>query len=269
MLQPKNITTSGTKKGKNDNVLFQRPSYTSTGDLYKSQSAMLLRKFNASDSSVKHEAPFRSLVATKEKLYKASYIHLAEKIALKKNYRDEDGRVKLAPPNIVTQPSKPGIPGRGSLLGRHPEHKPDLYEAWRLKDRVEREESKAKMQEQPFRSRVPSHDTICKVSSVLAEDVPLLPKPPVPKQPPALVHEKPFTSNKPPRSGFNCTLSKYPPHMPNPPKRIIRRLPRTESDTTSAHPAFKMTYKLKSRPSSSIALNHKNLKSSFPSLFRK
>ena len=79
-------------------MLFGKPSYVSTGDLYKSNSATLLRKFNASDSKIKHDTAFRPLVATKEKLHKASYEHLADHLTVKKNYKDVDGRVKLGPP---------------------------------------------------------------------------------------------------------------------------------------------------------------------------
>lgn len=270
-IQPPNITTKKLKRGKNDDVLFKKPSYVTTGgDLYKSNSAMLLRKFDASASKVAHEGgAFRPLVAIKEKLYKASYEHLSEHLATKKNFRDEDGRVKLAPPQINTTGLKIGKIGKGCTFGGTPSHRPDLYEEWRLKQRAQREENQSKLQEAPFKSRVPSLDTICKNSAVYAEDVKLLPKPPAVKKPPQVVHDQPFTTNKPPRSGYNCTLSQYPKHVPCPPKPKSRPLA-ADPNSDAPPPPFKMTHKCnKSRPSTSIVLNTKNLKHAFPSIFKK
>lgn len=51
-----------------------------------------------------------------------------ERVEVKKNYRDEDGHVKLAPRNIITNPPKKGEVGKQTTFGGNLAHMPDLYD---------------------------------------------------------------------------------------------------------------------------------------------
>lgn len=102
----------------------------------------------------------------------------------------------------------------------------------------------------------------------MGEDVPIAAKPPVPKKQPSFQHDAPFRPcAKPPRSGHLCSISKFPEHVPCPPREKVRK--RKLEDEPDAPPAFKGTHKYKSRPSSSVATNLRNLKASYSSLFRR
>lgn len=265
---PRNFTTKKLKKGKIDAVLFQKPSYICTGDLYKSRSVMQLRTVSK-DGYLKagHEAPFKPVKNPKEKLYKASYVHQNERTDIKKNHRDEDGAVIIETRNIITNPPKQGLVGRQTTFGGNLPHMADEYDYGKVVAKKEFLDHKAKEQEKPFSQRVGSMKVFNKVKLVYGEDVILLPKPTPVKHVPAVTHDMPFRPSKPPRSGYACTIEPYPEHKANPPKRIVRKI-RLDGDPEPA-PAFKFTHKYKSRPMTSIACNLKNLKSSFPSIFKK
>ncbi len=80
------------------------------------------------------------------------------------------------------------------------------------------------------------------------------------------MHDTPFKPAKPPRSGFKCTIGGYPEYKANPEKVIIRK--RKVDGDPEPLPAFKPTYHLRTRPSTSIATNIKNIKAAFPSVFK-
>jgi len=71
----------------------------------------------------------------------------------------------------------------------------------------------------------------------------------------------------PARSGVFCTLAKFPEFMPNPPKEVTRK--KEVEGEPEAKPSFKMTHKRKTVATASVATNYRNLKASFPSVFRK
>ncbi len=102
---------------------------------------------------------------------------------------------------------------------------------------------------------------------VFGEDVPLPHKKPLPKPLPAVTHDVPFKPSKPPRSGYNCSLTAYPAYIPCPPKEIRRKV-KLEEDK-DAPPAFRPTHKYKSKPSIPIATNLKNLRAAYPSALKK
>jgi len=80
-------------------------------------------------------------------------------------------------------------------------------------------------------------------------------------------HERAWRPSMPPRSGVYCSLAKFPPFMPNPPKELHRK--KTVEGEPEAPPPFKMTHKRKTVPTASVATNFRNLKASYPSIFRK
>lgn len=123
------------------------------------------------------------------------------------------------------------------------------------------------MQEKPFSQRVRSQPQFATIKQVFGEDVPLPHKQPKPQAEPAVTHDVPFKPSKPPRSGYNCSLTAYPAYMPCPPKEIKRKVKLAESNDEP--PAFRPTYKYKSKPCVSITTNLKNIRKSFPSVFKK
>jgi len=74
------------------------------------------------------------------------------------------------------------------------------------------------------------------------------------------LHDKPFKPANPPKKGNQQTLDKFPPYMPNPPVEKKRKKP-VEGEEVEERPGFKATYKGLSRPTPSVALNVRNLKS--------
>jgi len=84
--------------------------------------------------------------------------------------------------------------------------------------------------------------------------------------PPPMVQEVPFKPAKPPRRGYSCTLEKFPQYMENPLKFTERKRP---VEGEEASPAFRSATHFKSRPTPSVVCNLRNMKSSFPSVFRK
>jgi len=83
---------------------------------------------------------------------------------------------------------------------------------------------------------------------------------------PPMEQEVAFKPAKPSRSGVNCTLEKFPAYMENPLKFTERKRP-VEGEENP--PAFKSAKNVNSRPTPSVVTNMRNLKSSFPSVFRK
>ena len=81
-----------------------------------------------------------------------------------------------------------------------------------------------------------------------------------------MVHDKPFRPTNPPKRGYNKTLAKFPPYKEDPKKPITRRMPvEGEPDI----PKFKPSHNGKTRPTPSVATNMRNIRTSFPSLFRR
>lgn len=83
---------------------------------------------------------------------------------------------------------------------------------------------------------------------------------------PPMEQEVAFKPAKPARTGHSCTFDKFPQYMENPLKFTERKVP-VEGEEVA--PAFKSATKYRSRPSPSVVTNVRNLKASFPSLFRR
>lgn len=80
-------------------------------------------------------------------------------------------------------------------------------------------------------------------------------------------HDRPFRPSNPPKVGHNKTLAAFPDYKENPLKFTTRK--KTEEGGEDEKPAFKMTHVFKTRPTPSVQTNLRNLKTSFPSVFRK
>ena len=80
------------------------------------------------------------------------------------------------------------------------------------------------------------------------------------------MHERAFRLPNPAKKGYKGTINPFPQHVPDPPvekKRVIK------NEDAEEIPAFKMTKKTNTRPTPSIATNVRNLKASFPAMFRR
>ena len=81
-----------------------------------------------------------------------------------------------------------------------------------------------------------------------------------------LEHDKPFKPSHPPRQvTTEKTIGKFPSWKGEPPKEITRKAP----EDPDAPKKFKPTHNNKTAPCPSVATNFRNLKSSFPTVFRR
>lgn len=168
-----------------------------------------------------HEAPFRPTIDPKEKVHRAPYIHMSDRVEVKRNFRDIDGHVIVQPRQIITNPPKKGTVGKQVYLGEKFGHMPDEYDNSKLEATKAFKAAKAKEQEKPFSQKVRSMPYFATIKQAFGEDVQLAPKKSPSPSKPAVTHDMPFRPPiNPPKSGYNCTLSKHPEYKPCPPKVV-------------------------------------------------
>lgn len=81
------------------------------------------------------------------------------------------------------------------------------------------------------------------------------------------LHDKPFRPSHPSKRGkIKGTLDKFPEYLPNPPVELKRKVV-VEGEEEDVPPGFKVTHRIKTRPTPSVATNYRNLKASYPSAF--
>ena len=78
-------------------------------------------------------------------------------------------------------------------------------------------------------------------------------------------HDAPFKPSNPPKKGYNKTIDKFPPYKEDPMKPTMRKKTEEGADERK----WKPTHNKKTIPSTSITTNYRNLKTEFPSVFRK
>ena len=81
-----------------------------------------------------------------------------------------------------------------------------------------------------------------------------------------MMQEFAFKPAKPARSGVSCTFENFPKYMENPVTQTTRK---RVVEGEESPKAFRSPTHFRSRPTPSVATNLRNLKSSFPSIFRK
>jgi len=91
-----------------------------------------------------HDKPFSPVKDPHQKV-KAEFEHKTDLNVIKKNYRDEDNRVKIEPRNFLTNPPRKGQVGKGTSFGGTLPHKPDPYDYKKTLVKKELEDHKAKM----------------------------------------------------------------------------------------------------------------------------
>lgn len=79
-----------------------------------------------------------------------------------------------------------------------------------------------------------------------------------------MTHDMPFKPSNPPRKGYNKTISKFPNYKEDP-LRVVERRKEPEEDKAK----WRTTNKKRTVPCPSVTTNYKNLKSEFPSVFRR
>jgi hypothetical protein len=88
-----------------------------------------------------------------------------------------------------------------------------------------------------------------------------------PKEVPAMTHEAPFKPANPSKKGYNKTISKFPVYKEDPMKAIERKKKVEGEGDDRAN--WRHTYKKKTTPIQSVTTNFRNLKTEFPSIFRR
>lgn len=232
---------------------------------FQETGAFIMRDTGPAHKADLHDKPFKPAKEPPQPV-KALFEHAPDYTVVKKNFRDEEGNVVIAPPNIRTNPPKKGKVGKNTIFGQYPSHLADDYEAPKKLANKERAEHLSKVQEKPFSQRIKHTETFNKPLNVYGENPPVPAREPKAKPAPPMEHDKAFKPSNPPRIGYNKTINKFPEYKEDPPKRLTRKIVVEGEDEG---PKFKSTYKERSRPTPSIATNFRNLKASFPSAFRR
>ena len=97
-----------------------------------------------------HDKAFKPAKNFRQDETKAPYPHQSDLVPVKKNYRDEEGKVKIQPRNFLTMPPKKGSVGKNTFFGGNLPHLPDPYDYGKEQEKKAFKEAKEKMQEKPF-----------------------------------------------------------------------------------------------------------------------
>lgn len=101
--------------------------------------------------------------------------------------------------------------------------------------------------------------------NVIGEDINIPAREPKAKSPPPMEHDRPFKPSHPPRTSYTMTFEKFPVYKEDPKAPLTRKMDVDEN----APKAFKPTHNTKSTPMPSVQCNLRNIKASFPSVFRR
>jgi hypothetical protein len=96
-----------------------------------------------------HDKPFSPAKDIHQKV-RADFEHKTDLNPVKKNYRDEDNKVRTEPPNFLTNPPKKGQVGKMTTFGGTVPYKEDPYDNKKMLAKKAMEADKEKMQEKPF-----------------------------------------------------------------------------------------------------------------------
>jgi hypothetical protein len=80
-----------------------------------------------------------------------------------------------------------------------------------------------------------------------------------------MTQDVPFKPSNPPKKGYNKTLDKFPAYKEDPMRVITRKKTADNEDKGRWRP----THNKKTVPTPSVTTQYKNLKSEFPSVFRR
>lgn len=85
------------------------------------------------------------------------------------------------------------------------------------------------------------------------------------KREPLMQHDVPFKPSNPPKRGHNKTIAKFPEYKEDPLKEVTRKQKQEGEDERK----WKPSHNKKTVPTPSVSGNYKNLKTEFPSIFRR
>lgn len=80
-----------------------------------------------------------------------------------------------------------------------------------------------------------------------------------------MTHDAPFRPANPSKKGYNKTIDKFPAYKEDP-MRVVTRKAKDEKEDRGL---WKPTHNKKTIPTPSVTTQFKNLKSEFPSVFRR
>ncbi|CAK75378.1 unnamed protein product (macronuclear) [Paramecium tetraurelia] len=249
---PPNMKVTATQSGKIKSSYFSQLGFTTIGDKYidperKIRIQELEEKKKYANDDKKNFVPpsgYKELVG-------GVYNHEADYEIPKgpNNHKGGDGRVKIGPKNVTTNPGS-------SSLGHFPKHEKDEYNRYR---QFEREkifnEQKMLKDKQPFKSTIYTTDNFSTDKQIFGETN--LPKPTQVKEfkPNIMKHEAPFKPSNPTKSGETGCLSKYPQYKGDPLK------PTQRIDFVKGKDPFKPNHLMEMvRPTPSISCFPHNLK---------
>ena len=232
------------------------------GDPYKDAGKLQMRApKKEGHKEAGHDHAFKPAKTVKEPV-KASYDHMTDYKEVKINRKTEDG-VWTEPRNFLTNPPKPGQVGKQTSFGTVP-YIEDDYNNKRKLEKKELEEHHKKMQEKPFSQRVKHKETFYSIREQLEENPPIPQRKPPAKREPLMTHDAPFKPSHPPKKGYNNTIDKFPEYKPDP-MRVVQRQNKEEEKAKWKPPKTQKT----DLAQTSVVTNYKNLKSEFPSVFRR
>lgn len=266
MSDPRNINIGMLKKGKTDEALFSRPGYVTQGNPFREAARTLVRREDRSRQiEVGNEKAFRPAKHVRQPT-NAAFQHMKDYEQIEKNYRDaeDNGAVIIGPRNIQTNPPKRGRVGKSTTFSGMIPYTEDDFNRPKLLANEERLAGKSLEQDKPFSQKVKRTHMFNTFRAVIGEDIEIPQRPPAEKRQPLMEHDKPFKPSHPPKIGYNKTFMKFPEYKEDPKKPIERKM-----DEEDGPKKFKPTHNSKSRPTPSITTNMRNLKASFPSVFRK
>ena len=210
--EPKNFYTKRMRRGKTAEVYFSKPLFATIGDPYdkrvspKPGAAAAAIETSSSDAPFKPAGPFDPGFAP--------YEHKASEEYKKKNYRDEEGAVKLAPKNILVKPPKLGQANSTPNLtfSSYPAITEEPYERKRLLEIEERKRNEAKNKhDKAFRGIAHGGKNFStNVQAFGKTEMP--PKSATrPISVPVVEHDHPFKPANPAKRGiYDMTLGKFP-----------------------------------------------------------
>jgi len=229
---------------------------------------MKMRDSKPITKAAEHDRAFRPTRHIRQPT-NAAHEHMVDTNHVKKNFRNEDGDVITEPRNFVTSnPKKGNCTSKGATFGGMREHMADDYNHPRVLARKELDYHLSKLQDVNFRNRAKSTDVFNHAKDVydIKDHIKSKPVPERKKNQVELgIHDKPFFPSAPPKTGIIAkTIGKFPEYKENPLKFTTRK-----PVNDDAPPPFKKTHAGKTRPSPSVQTNLRNLKASFPSVFRR
>lgn len=250
-----------------------KPTYNAIGDPFKEAAKTILRKENRGrEIEMGNEKPFRPARHVRQPV-NSTYQHMQDFVEVKKNFMSEENprEVMIGPRNFLTNPPKAGTTGKKTTFGGAVPYisYEDEYNRPKALARAEMEEGKALLDKihlnKPFSQKVRQTSLFNSTKKVIGEDINIPARAPRQKTPPPMEHDKAFKPSNPPKRGNHCTIEKFPEYKENPLRFVERKM----VDENADKKAFKPTYNSKSRPTPSVSTNMRNLKASFPSVFRR